>query len=601
MSVITQKYDIDLKATGEYPVVKMSQFDTGSRTIVFTVYHGRDLAQIDGMVARVDGTRTDGVEFSVACTVGTGSKVSFTISQEMTKIAGKHTAELVILDEDGNPIGTQNFIVEVEPASMSRDSAASADDRTLYDQYTDSVEHKFSKLSASLTAKADAIDKTAKDISSLVGASNNPTTIYSEDVQFNGSDTIHVRLTYDPVAALVHARAYGSLEIGPDSSAGYDLCRVDSKYCPDEKFFDYAFGGDRVYLISKDSLEGVISGDSPKQPKNQLFYLREDSGAYTLRYALDGSVAPDHAVSCELSLDAVWYARGGKYIGATPISIGSNTLKIGTVTTGDPGTQASAVNAGTAKDVVIDFTIPRGAIGEEGPKGDKGDIGLPALVMKRAFVNEYQVGATFTGKVSDCLNRTPLIGEYSFALTGSGKNIIVWQCTTQSGDTFSGKVISCQSLLGAKGATTDTYVVGSGLTSGTWYGDYTWKYCRLRVVGGICTLSFHAVRNRDPWVAEAWNQAHVLTLPDGLGILGELNIPIVTNANSEPNNNTVVHIDGTTVSFRSTVNVTYGTGTWFQGSVSWVAAGTESDDVSSEPDDSTVTGEGTDMVVHDPS
>lgn len=152
MAVITQNYDVDLKATGEYPVVKMSQFDTGSRTIVFTVYDGRELAAIDGMVARVDGTRSDGVEFSSTCTVGTSSKVSFTISQEMTKYAGKHTAELVIFDASGNPAGTQNFVIDVEPSTMVRDSAASADDRTLYDQFTDSV----SKAVADKIAQMDS-------------------------------------------------------------------------------------------------------------------------------------------------------------------------------------------------------------------------------------------------------------------------------------------------------------------------------------------------------------------------------------------------------------------------------------------------------------
>lgn len=158
MSVITQNYDIDLKATGEYPVVKMSQFDTGSRTIVFTVYDGHELAAIDGMVARVDGTRSDGVEFSSTCTVSAGSKVSFTISQEMTKHAGKHAAELVIFDASGNPAGTQNFIIEVEPATMVRDSAASADDRTLYDQFTDSVSKTVADKMASVDSKLASVD-----------------------------------------------------------------------------------------------------------------------------------------------------------------------------------------------------------------------------------------------------------------------------------------------------------------------------------------------------------------------------------------------------------------------------------------------------------
>lgn len=181
MAVVTQNYDIDLETTGECPVVKMSQFDTGSRTIVFTVYHGHDLAQIDGMTARVDGTRSDGVEFSIACAVGTGGKVSFTISQEMTKCAGKHTAELVVSDADGNPAGTQNFIIEVEAAPMVRDAAASADDRTLYDQFTASVSKtvtdKIGSMSKTVTDKITQMDSDYADFKEYISSLYHPVDI----------------------------------------------------------------------------------------------------------------------------------------------------------------------------------------------------------------------------------------------------------------------------------------------------------------------------------------------------------------------------------------------------------------------------------------
>lgn len=39
------------------------------------------------------------------------------------------------------------------------------------------------------------------------------------------------------------------------------------------------------------------------------------------------------------------------------------SIAVGTVTTGNPGTQASVVNSGTDKDAVLDFTIPRGDTG----------------------------------------------------------------------------------------------------------------------------------------------------------------------------------------------------------------------------------------------
>ena len=96
-------------------------------------------------------------------------------------------------------------------------------------------------------------------------------------------------------------------------------------------------------------------------------------------------------------------------------------------------------------------TGPQGKQGAQGVQGAKGDVGLPALVMKKSLVGEYPVGSTFTGNVSEWLNRTPLANEYSTALSGGGKYSIVWQCVSQSGNLFTGKTISCQSIIGAQG------------------------------------------------------------------------------------------------------------------------------------------------------
>ena len=71
--------------------------------------------------------------------------------------------------------------------------------------------------------------------------------------------------------------------------------------------------------------------------------------------------------------------------------------------------------------------------------------------MKKSLVGEYPVGSTFTGNVSEWLNRTPLANEYSTALSGGGKYSIVWQCVSQSGSLFTGKTISRQSIIGAQG------------------------------------------------------------------------------------------------------------------------------------------------------
>lgn len=366
MAVITQEYDIDLKATGWYPVVEMSQYDTGSRTVVLRVYDGSDLVPLDGCVARIDGRRSDGVEFSASCTIGANSTVSFVVSQEMTRAAGKHVAELVIIDAQGNTAGTQNFILDVEPASMLRDAAASADDRTLYDQFTDSVERKFNSLS-------NGINRTVEDISQVIGTGSKPVTVIKQGVEVGG-ELFTVRLDYDPVTALVscHVDMNGISGISSSGRVDKTIMKIPADYLPAAD----AFNTNNEYVVSFDSMQPNGTG----RADTYTAYVLNSSGDLIFRIQ---NAAGDSQLMYSQPAAATWYARGGKYMGVETIGTGGNSIKVGTVTTGEAGTQASVTNSGTARDVVLDFTIP---------KGDKGDTGGTIPVASATTLGGIKVG-----------------------------------------------------------------------------------------------------------------------------------------------------------------------------------------------------------------
>ena len=67
------------------------------------------------------------------------------------------------------------------------------------------------------------------------------------------------------------------------------------------------------------------------------------------------------------------YASDGIFTDITPKQgePGQSALSVnvGTTTTGAAGTNASVVNSGDDKDIILDFTIPRGAQGPQGPAG----------------------------------------------------------------------------------------------------------------------------------------------------------------------------------------------------------------------------------------
>ena len=79
------------------------------------------------------------------------------------------------------------------------------------------------------------------------------------------------------------------------------------------------------------------------------------------------------------------------------------TVTVGTVTTGETGTDAIVTNIGTESAAVLDFIIPRGetgavgAVGPQGPKGDKGDPGPAGAGVPDGGTVGQLLGKTETG------------------------------------------------------------------------------------------------------------------------------------------------------------------------------------------------------------
>ena len=193
-------------------------------------------------------------------------------------------------------------------------------------------------------------------------------------------------------------------------------------------------------------------------------------------------------------------------------------LRIGSVDTLAPGVQASASLTGAGSDKTLNLGLPKGDQGPRGEKGDKGDkgpqgatgvkgevgqrgeTGLPALIVT-SILSGY-----WTSACSDFdwrglgFNRAPVVGEYFFAMTNGGRNLMYAQVTA-IGEKVTFKPVSNTSLVGPKGDKGDTgmsesqafiaaHPVGSlywttaATSPGTTYGG-TWKECDTILPGHI--------------------------------------------------------------------------------------------------------------------
>ena len=66
----------------------------------------------------------------------------------------------------------------------------------------------------------------------------------------------------------------------------------------------------------------------------------------------------------------------GDIVRASDLEANKPQLRIGTVTTGEAGTNASASINGTSPNFILDMTIPRGNNGEKGEQGEQGASGV---------------------------------------------------------------------------------------------------------------------------------------------------------------------------------------------------------------------------------
>lgn len=120
--------------------------------------------------------------------------------------------------------------------------------------------------------------------------------------------------------------------------------------------------------------------------------------------SLNGEIAPTDSLAGELAMpEKVWMQGPPGPQGQQGEPGAAATVTVGTVTTGEPGTDAIVANSGTESAAVLNFTIPRGetgavgAVGPQGPKGDKGDPGPAGAGVPDGGTVGQLLGKTETG------------------------------------------------------------------------------------------------------------------------------------------------------------------------------------------------------------
>lgn len=157
--MVTQLCNVNLIPGDVPPIIHVKQYDTGLRTLIFTVYNGESVFSIPSdATVKCEGTKPDRKGFSYEVTFD-GSEVTVDLEPQMTAVGGRATCQLTIGQDDGI-LGTANFILDIEHAALGDDTVLSASDLATVTQLvntaTDAAESAANDASAAAQSATNA-------------------------------------------------------------------------------------------------------------------------------------------------------------------------------------------------------------------------------------------------------------------------------------------------------------------------------------------------------------------------------------------------------------------------------------------------------------
>lgn len=176
----TQNTNLSVIPSGVRPVVPCSQYDNHLQAIRFNLYkEGTPFTIPSGAAVIINGHKPDNTAFSYAATATSGNMATFSVTQQMTAVAGDVLCELRVRTE-GEIIGTLNFLLRVEPAPLQDDTVLSETDIPLIEQAVDIAANLAEYIQQTLTARDEAQTAAAEAADSATDAATDAASAASD-------------------------------------------------------------------------------------------------------------------------------------------------------------------------------------------------------------------------------------------------------------------------------------------------------------------------------------------------------------------------------------------------------------------------------------
>lgn len=150
----TQYISLNMIPSGVMPVMYCSQYDIG-RPLGMVVYNGSEAVDLDTYTCTIEATRTDGTAITAAVTTDDNIGV-FTTTATMTNQADRYPAKLVLFDSNSRRVASLAFVMVVTERTMDENAEGIQEDKSVYQQYTQTVQTIIAQIRSDLVAEANA-------------------------------------------------------------------------------------------------------------------------------------------------------------------------------------------------------------------------------------------------------------------------------------------------------------------------------------------------------------------------------------------------------------------------------------------------------------
>ena len=150
----TQYINLNMIPSGVMPVLYCSQYDVG-RPLGFVVNNGSEVVNLDQYMVAIEGTRSDGI--GIVADVNTDGNIGvFLTTATMTNKSDFYGMQLVIRSTDTHRVASIPFMMHVRTAALDENSSVIEEDKSLFQQYTETVMIALAEIRSDVESEATA-------------------------------------------------------------------------------------------------------------------------------------------------------------------------------------------------------------------------------------------------------------------------------------------------------------------------------------------------------------------------------------------------------------------------------------------------------------